>query len=58
MTAVPEPLCTSSGQGLRAAMAIMYAPNPVPVRVKKPMKISDLKTKYTLYSHKTFSYSI
>ncbi len=44
MTAVPEALWTSRGQGLRAAIAMMYAPNPVPIMVKKPMKIRDLKT--------------
>lgn len=42
MTAVPEVEWTIRGQGLRAAMAMMYAPKPVPKAVKNPIKIRDL----------------
>lgn len=43
MTALPKSLWTSRGQGLRAAVAMMYPPNPVPTIAKKPIKMRDLQ---------------
>lgn len=54
MTAVPEALLTSKGQGLKAAMAMMYAPNPLPNMVKKHMKTRDLQTNIRFNLFKLF----
>lgn len=42
ISAVPEGLWTSSGQGLRVAMAMMYAPKPVPITVRNAIRPRDL----------------
>lgn len=42
MSAAPRSWLISRGQGLSAAMAIIYAPNPVPVTVRTAISTRDL----------------
>lgn len=43
MRAAPEVLWTSRGHGLSAAVAMMYAPTPLPVNVRTPRDTRDLQ---------------